>query len=632
MAGMRSAVVAGLFVWAGAGLWGAGANVEKLHPIPPGKVKLLPGAFAERFRLNREYVLGLKNRNLLQNFYFEAGLWNPRFRMTAMGERERGDDIHWGWESPTCQLRGHFLGHWLSAAAYLAGGAGDAGAKAKADHIVAELARVQERNGGQWAASIPQKYLFWVAEGRPVWAPHYTIHKTFMGLIDMYRLAGNKEALEIAGKFAAWFHEWTGRFSPEQMDDILDVETGGMLEVWADLYGITGEPVYLDLIRRYERRRLFQALLDGKDPLTNKHANTTIPEAHGAARCYEVTGEARWAEIAKAYWKSAVTGRGYFCTGGQTSGEIWTPPFSFAARLSDKTQEHCTVYNMIRLADYLLRWTGEVEYADYIERNLYNGILAQQHPRTGMVAYFLPLAPGGRKIWGTPTNDFWCCHGTLVQAHTRHDRYIYYRDEAGLAVAQYIPSEAVWEQGGIAVRLRQSFDPEADDHRVHLAQDPVHRPNRWAIELAVAAERPVEFTLRLRLPWWLQEAATLTVNGQEQPIESLPSTWVTVRRAWKEDRLRLILPMGLSAVPLPDAPDTVAFMNGPVVLAGLTGEQRVLYGDKDKPATFLAPDNERQWRTWLGGYRSVGQEVGIRFVPLNTITDETYTVYFPVLP
>lgn len=635
MAGMKRVVFAGLVLGVAAPICADATNpadFERLHPIPPGRVKLLPGTFHDRFELNREYVLGLKDRNLLQNFYFEAGMWNPRFRMTAMGEQSRGDGIHWGWESPTCQLRGHFLGHWLSAAAYLAGSAGDIEAKAKADHLVSELARVQERNGGQWVASIPQKYLFWIAEGQPVWAPHYTVHKTFMGLIDMYKLTGNQQALEIAEKFAQWFHDWTDHFSREQMDNILDVETGGMLEAWADLYGSTGKRVYLDLIQRYERRRLFQPLLDGKDPLTNKHANTTIPEAHGAARCYEVTGDTRWRDIAQAYWKSAVTDRGYFCTGGQTSGEIWTPPSSFAARLNDKTQEHCTVYNLIRLADYLFRWTGDIEYADYIERNIYNGILAQQHPATGMIAYFLPLEPGAKKVWGSPTNDFWCCHGTLVQAHARHDRYIYYRDAGGLVVAQYIPSEVAWEESGTAVRLRQNPDPEADDHKVHLEQDPAHRPNRWVVEFSVNAEQPVEFTLRLRLPWWVQSGATLAVNGEDQPIEPLPSSWITVRRTWKEDRLRLVLPMGLTVVPLPDAPDTVAFMDGPTVLAGLTAEERTLYGDKNNPGSILAPDNERQWSTWLGGFKTVGQEVGIRFVPLNTITNETYTVYFPVLP
>ena len=202
-----------------------------LQPLPKGAVKLLPGLFQHRFSLNRQYMISLKTENLLQNFYLEAGLWNPR---------NHADDIHGGWEAPTCQLRGHFLGHWLSAAATIAANTGDQEIKGKADFIVSELARCQQENGGEWVGSIPEKYLDWVARGKQVWAPHYTLHKTLMGLWDMYDIGGNAQALEILLKWAHWFHRWSGQFSQEKMDDILDVETGGMLEVWANLYGLTG--------------------------------------------------------------------------------------------------------------------------------------------------------------------------------------------------------------------------------------------------------------------------------------------------------------------------------------------------------------------------------------------------------
>jgi len=273
------------------------------------RVKLLPSLFQQRFAVNRRHLLSLRNENLLQNFYSEAGLWGPA---------RQPEGCHWGWESPTCQLRGHFLGHWLSAAARIYAATKDSEIKEKADRIVAELARCQRENGGEWAGSIPEKYLNWIARGKAVWAPHYTVHKTLMGLYEMAALAGSEEALDILLKWAKWFHRWSGQFSREKMDDILDHETGGMLEVWANLYGLTGKQEHLELVQRYDRPRLFQPLLDGNDALTNLHANTTIPEAQGAARAYEVTGDERWRNIVEAYWKCAVTDRGTFCTGGQT--------------------------------------------------------------------------------------------------------------------------------------------------------------------------------------------------------------------------------------------------------------------------------------------------------------------------
>ena len=244
------------------------------------------------------------------------------------------------------------------------------------------------------------------------------------------------------------------------------------------------------------------------------HANTTIPEIHGAARAWEVTGDPCWRAIVDAYWRCAVTNRGYFATGGQTCGEIWTPPFRQAAHLSEKNQEHCTVFNMMRLADYLLRWTGDVTYADYWERNLINGILAQQCgpepeyeeslsmfqrpelPR-GMIAYFLPLHAGGFKRWGRPTEDFWCCHGSLVQAHARHAYGTHYVDADGLVLAQYIPTELAWERDGVAVSVTLTEDGQTAE---------VERPNAQAYRLHVACRQPVEFTLKIRLPWWLAAA------------------------------------------------------------------------------------------------------------------------------
>ena len=53
---------------------------EVFRPLPPDKVKLLQSPFLHRYNLNRRYVLDLRNDNLLQNYYMEAGLWGPRDR------------------------------------------------------------------------------------------------------------------------------------------------------------------------------------------------------------------------------------------------------------------------------------------------------------------------------------------------------------------------------------------------------------------------------------------------------------------------------------------------------------------------------------------------------------------------
>jgi DUF1680 family protein len=601
-----------------------------LH-VPP-RVTLSGGLFMDRFRLNRNYVASLSVENLLQNFDLEAGRRQWSERNSYNGGMSRGDERHWGWEAPTCQVRGHFVGHWLSAAARIWRQTGDAEIKGKADAVVDELEKCQAKNGGEWCSPIPETYMLWLAKGTPTWAPQYVHHKTLMGLIDMHRYAGNAKALGIADRLADWFVRWSAGCSREQLDRILDVETGGMLESWADLYASTGAAKYRDLIERYTRHRLFDPLLAGRDPLTNMHANTTIPEVHGAARCYEVTGDERWRRIVEAYWRCAVTARGTFCTGSQTAGEIWTPPFEFAARRGDKNQEHCVVYNLIRLADYLFRWTGAAEFADYIERNLYNGILAQQHPGTGQITYWLPLDAGAHKRWGHPTCDFWCCHGSLVQAHSLYADLIGYEHDGGLTLAQYIPATVQAHLQGTDVTLRLDLDQRnsgsASDNS--SAAGARHRPTALTVVIAVSATTPLEFTLNLRLPEWLAGKAELEVNGVPVPVQGLAGSFEPLRRLWHNDTVRLTLPKTITAAPIPDEPGTMAFLDGPVVLAGLCDHEVTLIGDPERPATLLTADNEREWGRWMNGYRSVGQATTIRFKPLYEVVDEAYTLYFPV--
>jgi DUF1680 family protein len=287
---------------------------------------------------------------------------------------------------------------------------------------------------------------------------------------------------------------------------------------------------------------------------------------------------------------------------------------------------------MIRLADFLLRWTGDLTYADFIERNIYNGILAQQHPITGMIAYFLPLEAGGKKLWGSPTYDFWCCHGTLVQAHASHNAHVYYEDEAGIVVCQYIPTILNTERNGSKVTIQQQtgLHSRGSASNNGAAAGDQHRPDCWKVMLKISAENPSEFALKIRLPWWLSDNSTVSVDGASLSPEQTSSGFVSINRVWTQNIITLELPKCLTTCALPDAPEMCAFLDGPVVLAGLCNEERMLVGDKEDPASILTPDNEREWGNWLPGYRTRNQSQGVRFKPLYTITDEAYTVYFPV--
>ena len=610
------------------------------------QVKLYDEDLKRRERSNREYLMKLTNDNLLINFKLEAGRYTGR---------ELRSDAHTGWESPVCQLRGHFMGHWLSAAAYHYYISGDMELKAKADLLVDELAECQKDNGGQWIGPIPEKYLDWIASGKDVWAPQYTLHKVFMGLVDMYLYANNNKALEIADIFADWFVEWSGRFSREKFDDILDVETGGMLEVWAELLNITGKDKYKLLLKRYYRDRLFGPLLAGADPLTNMHANTTIPEALGCARAYEVTGEEQWMDIVKAYWNCAVTERGYLATGGQTSGEIWMPKMKMKERLGDKNQEHCTVYNMIRLAEFLFRYTKDPAYMQYIEYNLYNGIMAQayykengltgckhDYPSKGLLTYFLPMKAGLVKDWRGETDSFFCCHGTMVQANANLNRGIYYRGMDEIFVCQYFDSELqvnidkeditiIQKQDKMSASSMNSSNTAGSQvvSEINIFNENMPKYRKYDFLVRTSVEKT--FTINLRIPQWITSEAIVYVNGIEEGKTLDKSKFFSISREWKgETTISIILPIGISFVPLPDSSEIGAFRFGPEVLAGIGDTERILYLESKDISSEIIMENEREWGSWRYFFKTVNQNPVIELRRLRDIGYEPFQVYFRV--
>lgn len=602
--------------------------------LPLSAVALERGEYDRRRTLNAEYLRSLRPAALLQNHYLEAGIGDQGWHLhpSSPDARSRGLERHWGWETPGSLLRGHFVGHWLSAAAREVAVTGDAVLRAHLGEVLDGLERCQREIGDGWVFATPPAFLDRLARGLDVWAPQYAMHKTLMGLVDVARDLHDDRALRIAHDAGQWMSRWAREFTEGEFQRILETETGGMLEVWADLLDLTGDELYRDLLERYYHSSLFDALLAGRDALTNMHANTTIPEVLGAARAYEVTGDERWRRVVEAYWDWAVTRRGTFCTGGQTSGEIWTPPFEFAARRGEKTQEHCAVYNMIRLADVLYRWTGDALYLDYIERNLLNGILAQQHPATGMVAYFLPLKAGSRKEWGSPTEDFWCCHGTLVQAHTRHSAVTFYRGagQGELTIAQFIPASARLETEGNATTVR--LEVLGDDGR-YVGPDSnagelgdIHRPRALRARIVVESDVPTPLRIRVRVPEWAE--------GEYAVESDVPVTSAGGFAQWQHSGahsvVEIAFPLRLRSAPIPDEPGTVAFLEGATVLAGMVDREVTLRGSADDPDGMLAPDDERHWSQWRTRYRYVGGPESFTLAPLRDIADEAFTVYFPV--
>lgn len=597
------------------------------------EVKVTEGLFKKRMDVNVKYLKELDNTALLQNYYFEAGIIIPGLMMMEKPE-EAG--LHWGWEAPTCQLRGHFLGHYLSAASAVAANVDDQELLAKIKFIISELRKCQELNGGKWAGSIPEKYFEVLTTDRYIWSPQYTIHKLLMGLLDTYKYVKIEEALTILSGMADWFIDWTEDMKQRKPDAIFKGEQAGMLELWADAYVITGDEKYRKLADTYKGQGIFKLIAAGKDALTDDHTNASIPILQGAAKMYEVTGDEGWKKLVFAFWDSAVTKRGMYATTGANAGEFWIPPKKLGEYRGDRGQEFCTVYNMVRVAEYLFKWTGETKYTDYIERCLYNGFLVQQNADTGMPAYFLPLTTGSKKTWASKRNDFWCCQGTMIQAQTMYPSLIYSTDDENkLYINQFIPSVLEGSIGGKKIKFTQSLNMKSYDAQTLFDEHGGYEKSRWKLRFEVSSEEDVKSVVfAFRLPEWVSDKPQIKINNENvdnSDAVAIEGGYINISGCASGDVIDIFFPSRIKAERLPDMTYQAALVDGPIVLAGLTDDIDVIKGDFDNPESFLDPVSEHTYDifVWLqNNYRTKHQNKNFKLMPFYDIKDEEYTVYF----
>jgi DUF1680 family protein len=538
-----------------------------------------------------------------------------------------------GWEEPKCELRGHSLGHYLSACSLAYAATGEKAFKDRVDYIVSQMAECQAASPRQgfhegYLSAYPESFFDRVENGQGVWAPWYTLHKVYAGLLDAYELCGNKQALQVLEKAAAWVQFRVDRLPEEQMQKSLQTEFGGMNEVLANLCAVTKNPDHLRLARKFDHRRVFDPLARREDRLDGLHANTQIPKMIGACCEYELTGERQYRDIAEFFWQRVALNRSYVI-GGHSDRESFFPVQEFARHLSPETAETCNTYNMLKLTRHLFEWDPRAPLMDFYERGLYNHILASQDPRQGAFVYLMSLKPGHFKTYSTPEDSFWCCVGTGMENHVKYGDTIYAHDANSLWVNLFIASELSWKEKGLTLRQDTRF-PESDTTR-----------------LTFRCKQPVPLGLKIRYPSWVAGAMQIQVNGKEQPITNTPGSYVTLQRKWRSgDRVEVRLPMALRTECLPGDDSQVALLYGPLVLAGRLGtngmpnpyarNQTDQVGVPDpKVPGFLCNAQELLSHTQpVAGApltfqtHGVGKPEDVTLVPFYQVQHERYSVYW----
>lgn len=523
------------------------------HLFSLSEVRLLTSPFTDAVAANRRYLLAHDPDRLLAPFLREAGLPSKKAPYP-------------NWES--MGLQGHTAGHYLSALAQMIATGNDPNGEfdRRLDYMLDELQRVQEANGNGYIGGVPGSREFWQSIGSgevdkiwSKWAPWYNVHKTFAGLRDAWVAGGKPKARDLLLKLGDWCVNLTSQLSEAQMQQMLSNEYGGMNEVMADIYTISGDRKYLETAKRFNHRAIMDPLMNGEDKLTGLHANTQIPKIIGMEEIAALTGNRREHSGARFFWNTVVDRRSV-AFGGNSVSEHFNDPSDFSRMIEHREgPETCNTYNMLRLTEALFASHPTARYGDYYERALYNHILSSIDREEPGYVYFTPLRPEHYRVYSTPEKSFWCCVGTGMENPGRYGRFIYARDHEGLYVNLFIASE-LKTADGITLRQENRF------------------PYEPRTSLTLKLDRPETLILRIRHPWWVPEGKlAIRVNGMPINNSSKPSSFAQVRRRWVDgDTVDVELPMHINVDPLPDGSNWVAILYGPIVLAAPAGTDNLV--------------------------------------------------------
>lgn len=598
----------------------------KVQVFPLSDVRLLDGPFKHAMEMDARYMLELSPDRLLAPYFKTAGLKPkaPQYK---------------GWEST--QLSGAILGHYLSAASMMYAATGIEKLKQNVDYIVAGLAKCQAAVGTGYIGGIPDGIELWrkVENGEivvqsfsldSVWSPWYNLHKAFAGLRDAYRYTGNQQAEEVMEKFGDWVVDFSNRLTDPQFIEMLHCEYGGMNEVMADLYQMTGKKKFLKVAKRFNDHKLFTPLAEGVDSLAGNHVNMQIPKIIGAAKEYELDGNTTMKDVADYFWKEVTTKRIYI-NGEMGDYEYFGKLGDLPQRINKASGETCNVYNMLKLTRHLMEWDPRAEYAEYYERALYNDILASQDPKTGMMTYFISLEPGFFKTFSTPFHSFWCCVGTGMENHSKYGKFIYMHNDDSLYVNLYIPSVLKWKKKGMTITQDTHF-PYSEESTLHLKMEHNER-----------------LSLEIRHPYWARTGFGIKVNGQNFAAVGNPGSYEKITRDWHDgDSIEVSLPMQLRVEPMANDSSKVAIMYGPLVLAGELGGYVPLPYAKNNNDFFDMPTVSvpelaiigkpiNEWLKPVKGeplhFRTVGvgRPNDVELAPFYEIAHQHYTVYWDVV-
>ncbi|AZA85995.1 glycosyl hydrolase [Chryseobacterium shandongense] len=609
---------------------------QKIQYFPLKDITLSESVFNKAMEADKNYMMSMEPDRLLAPYRKEAGLSTKA-------------ENYPNWENTG--LDGHIGGHYISALSLMYASTGDAKIKQRLDYMIDELDRCQNTSSNGYLSGVPSGKKIWkeISEGNirasgfglnDRWVPLYNIHKIYAGLRDAYSYAGSEKAKKMLVQLTDWMANEVSALSDEQIQDMLRSEHGGLNEVFADVYEITGDKKYLQLAHKFSHQAILNPLLLGEDKLTGIHANTQIPKVIGYKRIADLENNQQWSNAADFFWHN-VTEKRSSIIGGNSVSEHFNPVNDFSSMIkSIEGPETCNTYNMLKLTKALFATLPKSYYMDYYERALYNHILSTENHEKGGFVYFTPMRPGHYRVYSQPQTSFWCCVGSGLENHAKYGEMIYAHSDNDLYVNLFIPSTLKWADRKILIRQENNF------------------PETPSTKLIVDLTGKGNFNLKLRSPEWANPSeVTISINGKQQHVQPDADGYFTLIKKWKKgDVIEMKLPMHLTAEQLPDQSDYYAFKYGPVVLAATYGTENqqglladdsrgghiahgpqislneipVILGNGKEVINHIRPLNTKNLTFSLTGlYPKEKFDKGFQLVPFYKIQEERYILYWP---
>lgn len=535
-------------------------------------------------KLGLEYIKSLDIDRLLAPSYEVHGIMPPNGKQRYGGwERKGANNWEQGGGDKTYTLAGHSLGHWMSAASVFYAQTNDDEILQKLNYAVNKLNELQITTKSNYIGGCEEETFIKMFNSDPewdkgYWVPWYGIHKIYQGLADAYYYAKIELAFTVLKRFCDWAADGIEALTDEFMQNTLDVEYGGMNEVFAQMYEFTGIKRYLTAAQRFTHNKILSPLAKGIDDLEGKHANTQIPKIIGAAKIYEQNKDL-YKEYKKAcenFWEFAAINRSY-AIGGNSISEHFEA--EGAETLGIKTCESCNSYNMLKLTEHLFKWDHKIKYMDYYENVLYNHILGQQDPQTGSKMYFVSLLQGHHRIYEQKEKSWWCCTGTGMENPGRYTKAIYYEDGNQLYINLYIPTSYRWLSKGIDIYMDTDY-PYSNKIKIKIVKGNVNA------------------VLNFRTPQWSNGEMIAEVNGLKR-YTSKPGEYLKIDNTWNEgDVIELTIPMNIW-VYNSRTNNRIVFKYGPITLAQQLSKVDSIDGVKEYTSNETALDSITETVSYL---------------------------------